>query len=70
MFFLYLGSVLTTLAAVDPQAENRPVRRFQLSVERGGSVPDWVSVGALSGHVVLEKRLDYEALPEKVIHSS
>ena len=48
------------------RAGGRAVRRFQVAAEPDGTVPNWASV-AHNGNVILERRLDYEALEDKVL---
>lgn len=58
-----LGTTLLMLTAKEPQT-GYAVQRFELV--RDENDEGYVNVGAQSGSVVLSKRLDYEALNEKV----
>lgn len=58
-----LGTTLLMLSAKEP-VTGYPVQRFELVREDDDE--GYVNVGVQSGNVVLNKRLDYEALSEKV----
>ena len=61
-----LGTTLLMLSAKEPMT-GWPVQRFELVREDDDE--GYVNVGVQSGNVVLSKRLDYEALNQKVIIS-
>ena len=60
------GTVLYMLAAQDPVNGGSAIRRFQVAAEPDGSLPGWASV-AHNGNVILERRLDFEALEDKLL---
>ncbi|XP_014206917.1 cadherin-23 [Copidosoma floridanum] len=59
-----LGTTLLMLMAKEPQT-GYAIQRFELA--RGDNDGAYVNVGVQSGNVVLNSRLDYEALGQKVI---
>lgn len=62
-----LGTTLLILGAKEPQT-GYPIQRFELARDDGDEWQEnYVNVGSQSGNVVLNKRLDYESLNQKII---
>ncbi|XP_068081067.1 cadherin-87A [Anabrus simplex] len=62
-----IGTTLLMLSARDPTNGNTIKRFEEVKTDGNKDIEDFVSVGLQSGNVVLNKRLDFESLKDKVL---